>query len=94
MTLNSQDGGNRKFILVQLPETCDESTEAFKAGYKTIADISKERIRRVGTKLLEGKCHQDWKRHRLPHSQNRHFQHGRRLLRTRRVARGQPRSVR
>nr|QIQ10542.1 hypothetical protein BFBNJELC_00023 [uncultured bacterium] len=62
MTLNSQDGGNRKFILVQLPETCDESTEAFKAGYKTIADISKERIRRVGTKLLEGKCHQDWKK--------------------------------
>jgi adenine-specific DNA-methyltransferase len=61
MTLNSQDGGNRKFILVQLPETCDESTEAFKAGYKTIADISKERIRRVGTKLLEGKCHQDEK---------------------------------
>ncbi|HDL8112981.1 TPA: site-specific DNA-methyltransferase [Yersinia enterocolitica] len=62
MTLNSQDGGNRKFILVQLQETCDESTEAFKAGYKTIADISKERIRRVGTKLLEGKCHQDWKK--------------------------------
>lgn len=62
MTLNSQDGGNRKFILVQLPETCDESTEAFKAGYKTIAEISKERIRRVGKKLLEGKCHQDWKK--------------------------------
>lgn len=62
MTLNSQDGGNRKFILVQLPETCDESTEAFKAGYKTIAEISKERIRRVGKKLLEGKCHQDWEK--------------------------------
>ncbi|MBS1985962.1 MAG: site-specific DNA-methyltransferase [Bdellovibrionales bacterium] len=62
MTLNSQDGGNRKFVLVQLPETCDESTEAFKAGYKTIAEISKERIRRVGTKLIEGKCHQDWKK--------------------------------
>jgi adenine-specific DNA-methyltransferase len=62
MTLNSQDGGNRRFILVQLPETCDESTEAFKAGYKTIAEISKERIRRVGKKLLEGKCHQDWKK--------------------------------
>ncbi|MFC7434918.1 site-specific DNA-methyltransferase [Hydrogenophaga bisanensis] len=60
MTLNAQDGGNRKFILVQLPETCDESTEAFKAGYKTIAEISKERIRRVGKRLLEGKCHQDW----------------------------------
>ena len=62
MTLNSQDGGNRKFILVQLPETCDESTEEFKAGYKTIAEISKERIRRVRKKLLEGKCHQDWKK--------------------------------
>jgi adenine-specific DNA-methyltransferase len=47
MELNKNDGGNRKFILVQLPELCDESSEAFKAGYKTIADISKERIRRV-----------------------------------------------
>lgn len=62
MTLNSQDGGNRKFILVQIPETCNESTEAFKAGYKTITEISKERIRRVGKMLLEGKCHQDWKK--------------------------------
>lgn len=62
MTLNSQDGGNRKFILVQIPETCDESTEAFKAGYTTIAEISKERIRRVGKKFLEVKCHQDWKK--------------------------------
>lgn len=62
MTVNSQDGGNRKFIMVQLPETCDESTGAFKAGYKTISDISKERIRRVGKKLLEDKSHQDWKK--------------------------------
>ncbi len=48
---NNADGGNRKFILVQLPELCDENSEAFKAGYKTIADISKERIRRVIKKI-------------------------------------------
>ncbi len=47
MELNKEDGGNRKFILVQLPEKTDETSEAFKAGYKTIADICKERIRRV-----------------------------------------------
>jgi adenine-specific DNA-methyltransferase len=48
---NKEDGGNRKFILVQLPELTDESSEAFKANYKTIADISKERIRRVIKKI-------------------------------------------
>ncbi len=53
MQLNSEDGGNRKFIMVQLPEFCDENTEAFKAGYKTIAEISKERIRRVAAKIKE-----------------------------------------
>ena len=51
LELNKEDGGNRKFILVQLPEPCDETSEAFKAGYKTIADISKERIRRVIKRL-------------------------------------------
>ncbi len=51
LDLNKQDGGNRKFILVQLPEPCAEDSEAFKAGYKTIADIGKERIRRVIKKL-------------------------------------------
>ncbi len=60
MQLNAEDGGNRKFIMVQLPEPCDEKTEAFKAGYKTIAEISKERIRRAGQKILEGDCHKDW----------------------------------
>ena len=50
---NKQDGGNRKFIMVQLPEPCDEDSEAFKAGYKTIADIGKERIRRVIKKIQE-----------------------------------------
>jgi very-short-patch-repair endonuclease len=51
LELNKEDGGNRKFILVQMPEPCDEDSEAFKAGYKTIADIAKERIRRVIRKL-------------------------------------------
>jgi len=45
--LNKEDGGNRKFIMVQLPEICNENSDAYKAGFKTIADIGKERIRRV-----------------------------------------------
>lgn len=51
MQLNAEDGGNRKFIMVQLPEPCDEKSEAYKAGYKTIAEIGKERIRRAGAKI-------------------------------------------
>ncbi len=51
MQLNKEDGGHRKYICVQLPELCDEKSEAFKAGYKTIAEISKERIRRSGAKI-------------------------------------------
>ena len=51
LDLNKQDNGNRKFILVQLPEPCSPDSEAFKAGYRTIADIGKERIRRVIEKL-------------------------------------------
>jgi adenine-specific DNA-methyltransferase len=47
LDLNKEDGGNRKFIMVQLPEKCEEKSEAFKAGYKTLTDIGKERIRRV-----------------------------------------------
>ena len=53
MQLNAEDGGSRKFIMVQLPELCDESTEAYKAGFKTIPEISKERIRRAGKKIKE-----------------------------------------
>ena len=53
MQQNAEDGGNRKFIMVQLPEPCDEKSEAFKAGYKTIAEIGKERIRRAGKKIKE-----------------------------------------
>jgi adenine-specific DNA-methyltransferase len=51
MKLNAEDGGKRKFIMVQLPEVCDEKSEAFKAGYKTIAEIGKDRIRRAGQKI-------------------------------------------
>lgn len=60
MQLNAEDGGNRKFIMVQLPEKCDEKSESYKAGYKNIAEISKERIRRAGKKILEGECHEGW----------------------------------
>ncbi|WYA04161.1 site-specific DNA-methyltransferase [Fusobacterium nucleatum] len=49
--LNAEDGGNRKYIMVQLPELCDEDSEAYKAGYKNICEIGKERIRRAGEKI-------------------------------------------
>ena len=51
MQLNAEDGGHRKFIMVQLPEPCDEQSEAYKAGYKNICEIGKERIRRAGEKI-------------------------------------------
>ena len=51
MQLNKEDGGHRKYICVQLPELCDPKSEAYKAGYSTIAEISKERIRRAGAKI-------------------------------------------
>lgn len=51
MQLNAEDGGNRKFIMVQLPEETDEKSEAYKAGYKTIAEIGKERIRRAAAQI-------------------------------------------
>jgi len=53
MALNAEDGGNRKFICVQLAEPCEEENDAFKAGFKTIADIGKERIRRAAKKIKE-----------------------------------------
>ncbi|CEA15426.1 DNA (cytosine-5-)-methyltransferase [Fermentimonas caenicola] len=53
MQLNAEDGGNRKFIMVQLPEATDEKSEAYKAGYKNICEIGKERIRRAGKKIEE-----------------------------------------
>lgn len=51
MQLNAEDGGHRKFIMVQLPEACDEKSEAFKSGYQNICEIGKERIRRAGDKI-------------------------------------------
>ena len=53
MKLNAEDGGNRRFIMVQLPEICEEKSEAYKAGYTNICEIGKERIRRAGKKILE-----------------------------------------
>ncbi len=53
MQLNAEDGGHRKFIMVQLPEVTDEKSEAYKAGYKNICEIGKERIRRAGRKIKE-----------------------------------------
>lgn len=53
MQLNAEDGGNRKFIMVQLPEKTDEKSEAYKAGYKNICEIGKERIRRAGEKIVQ-----------------------------------------
>ena len=58
MQLNAEDGGNRKFIMVQLPEPCDEKSEAFKSGYKNICEIGKERIRRAGQQILKT-CQKD-----------------------------------
>lgn len=51
--LNAQDGGSRRFITVQLPQACDQNSDAFKAGFKTIAEIAKERIRRAGKKIKQ-----------------------------------------
>jgi len=53
MQINAEDNGNRKFIMVQIPEPCDEKTEAYKAGFKSICDIGEERIRRVGKQIEE-----------------------------------------
>ncbi|MBL7668739.1 site-specific DNA-methyltransferase [Moraxella osloensis] len=59
MQLNAEDGGNRKFIMVQIPEATDSKSEAFKAGYPTIAEISKERIRRAGAKIKTDNADKD-----------------------------------
>lgn len=60
LQLNAEDGGNRSVISVQIPEPTDEGSVARQAGYDNIAEISKERIRRAGQKILEGGCHPDW----------------------------------
>ncbi len=53
MQLNAEDGGNRKFIMIQIPQACDEKSEAYKSGYKNICKIGEERIRRAGKKIKE-----------------------------------------
>jgi adenine-specific DNA-methyltransferase len=60
MKLNAEDGGSRRFILVQLPEACNEKSEAFKAGFKTIAEISKQRLRLSGVQVLEQIKNSNW----------------------------------
>lgn len=60
LELNAEDGGNRRFIMVQIPELCEKDSEAFKAGYETIADIGKERIRRAGNKVLGKEKNDEW----------------------------------
>ena len=62
LDLDAREGSNRKFIMVQLPEATAEGSIARSEGYGTIADLSKERIRRAGKKILEGDCHPDWNR--------------------------------
>lgn len=62
MQLNAHDGGNRRFIMVQVPEPIDPSLPPYKRGFTTIAEISKERIRRAGKEILKGESHSDWKR--------------------------------
>lgn len=57
MQLNAEDGSHRKFIMVQLDEPCEEKSEAYKAGYKNICEIGKERIRRAGEKIVEERAH-------------------------------------
>ncbi len=62
LELNAAEGLNRRFIMIQLPEATADGSTARSEGYTTIAELSKERIRRAGNKLLEGKCHPDWGR--------------------------------
>ncbi|MCP5358403.1 MAG: site-specific DNA-methyltransferase [Pseudomonadales bacterium] len=58
--LNAEDGRNRKFIMVQLPEPCDEQSGAFRDGFRKISELSMERIRRAGKKVMNGTAHPDW----------------------------------
>lgn len=60
LKINSEDGGNRQYVMVQMPEPVSEKSEAKKAGFSDVVEISKERIRRAGEKTLEGKYHESW----------------------------------
>ena len=59
---NAEDGGNRRFVMIQIAEPTPEGSQARKAGFSTVVEITKERIRRAGKAILEGKCHPDWNR--------------------------------
>lgn len=60
MLQNATDGGNRRFVMVQLDEKTNEDSAAYQAGFKTIPEVSRERIRRAGKKVLEDQCHENW----------------------------------
>jgi len=60
MLQNAADGGNRRFVMVQLDEKTSKESAAFQAGFKTIPEVSRERIRRAGKRILEGECHEGW----------------------------------
>jgi adenine-specific DNA-methyltransferase len=60
MLQNAADGGNRRFVMVQLDEKTSKESAAFQAGFKTIPEVSRERIRRAGKRILEGECHESW----------------------------------
>ena len=60
MKLNAEDGGSRRYVLVQVAETINDTHEAFLAGFKTIPELSRERIRRASNKILESQCHESW----------------------------------
>jgi adenine-specific DNA-methyltransferase len=62
MKLNAEDGGNRRFILIQLPENCSEKSEAYKAGYRKISEISQDRLRKAGKLILSDEPHSAWKK--------------------------------
>lgn len=62
LAANAKDSGHRSFVLIQLPEALQPETDAFQAGYRTISNLSIERIRRAGQQVLKGDCHPDWNR--------------------------------
>ncbi|MBV1824983.1 site-specific DNA-methyltransferase [Komagataeibacter oboediens] len=62
LNINAVDGGNRKFIMIQLPEACAKGSEAFNLGFKNVAEISKRRIAAAGKKIAGGTCHKEWRK--------------------------------
>ena len=94
MRLNAEDGGNRRFIMVQLSEPCAEDSEAFKAGYKTIAEISKERIRRAGQRISsEQRAASSEQRAAIGRRCSRKFREIEKYLARRRLSRAQDRHL-